>query len=322
MYTLRPFAATDDDFNLQTGIWNAGHPDEQTTADLQRYYYGIRNTDYLYHLDFIEHNGTVIAYGSYNQNPSYVKAKKCFLVIAVRPDVADQQDVRQFYLKAVSERLTQTTDIATLVMWSREDYSDDLHFFQQNGFKQVFRAPTSALDVSTFDPAPFTHRIDKLQADGVEFLTATQLQTEAPDTWGQQLYDLEVAIGEDIPRVEAEYVPRSFEEYVDFRLKNINFLPEAYFIARENGVCVGESILKKNLADPTTLFTASTGTLRSHRRRGIATALKVKAIEYAQSIGIKTIKTDNEENNPMYQINMQLGFTPQPAYLDFEKSLT
>jgi hypothetical protein len=33
------------------------------------------------------------------------------------------------------------------------------------------------------------------------------------------------------------------------------------------------------------------------------------------------IETDNEENNPMYQLNLQLGFAPQPAELDFHKDM-
>jgi hypothetical protein len=33
------------------------------------------------------------------------------------------------------------------------------------------------------------------------------------------------------------------------------------------------------------------------------------------------IETYNEENNPMYALNLALGFKPQPAWLEFEKRL-
>ena len=65
-----------------------------------------------------------------------------------------------------------------------------------------------------------------------------------------------------------------------------------------------------------------TGVLRSHRRRGIATAVKLPTIDFARSVGARYISTDNEENNPMYQLNLKLGFRPMPAWLDFEKHLT
>ena len=37
---------------------------------------------------------------------------------------------------------------------------------------------------------------------------------------------------------------------------------------------------------------------------------------------IKFIETDNEENNPMYQINLKLGYEPLPAWVDYEKKLS
>jgi hypothetical protein len=43
---------------------------------------------------------------------------------------------------------------------------------------------------------------------------------------------------------------------------------------------------------------------------------------FAQEIGAKFIETNNEEHNPMYQLNLQLGFQPQSADLDMEKVVT
>ena len=65
-----------------------------------------------------------------------------------------------------------------------------------------------------------------------------------------------------------------------------------------------------SLAEPAKLYTGLTGVLRSHRRRGIATALKVTALEMAKARGVRTLETDNEENNPMYLLNVELGFEP------------
>ena len=64
-----------------------------------------------------------------------------------------------------------------------------------------------------------------------------------------------------------------------------------------------------------------TGVLPSHRRNGIATALKLKTIQYAIDYGAVTLKTGNEENNPMYDLNMALGFKPKPAWLSLRKTL-
>ncbi len=69
------------------------------------------------------------------------------------------------------------------------------------------------------------------------------------------------------------------------------------------------------------LHTGMTGVLRSHRRQGLATALKVHAIQFAKAYGAKAINTSNEEHNPMFQLNLALGFAPAPAWLDFEKQM-
>jgi len=63
------------------------------------------------------------------------------------------------------------------------------------------------------------------------------------------------------------------------------------------------------------------GVVRSHRRKGVATALKVRTFKIAAERGYKHIDTDNEENNPMYDLNVQLGFKLKPQWLVFKKSL-
>ena len=80
--------------------------------------------------------------------------------------------------------------------------------------------------------------------------------------------------------------------------------------------------LSNNWADPTIFSTEMTGVIRSHRRRGIATALKIKAITFVKKQGGKVIYTGNEENNPMFVLNQKLGFEPGPAWLSFHKILT
>src|SRR5262249_28262313 len=66
-----------------------------------------------------------------------------------------------------------------------------------------------------------------------------------------------------------------------------------------------------------------TGVLREYRRRGIAMALKLRAILYAKSAGYSRIKTWNEQGNrPMLSINEALGFIKQPAWIAFAKKLS
>ena len=61
--------------------------------------------------------------------------------------------------------------------------------------------------------------------------------------------------------------------------------------------------------------------LKNYRRKGLATALKIKAIERLRENGITEVRTDNEENNPMYKINVALGFKPAPFSLEYIKKI-
>ncbi len=98
-------------------------------------------------------------------------------------------------------------------------------------------------------------------------------------------------------------------------------MPESWFIVVDGGRYVGMSQLWRNLADPKLLQTGLTGVSRTHRRRGLATALKVRAIMGAKESGVETIRTDNEEKNPMYVLNVKLGFKPIPSWLSYKNEL-
>jgi GNAT superfamily N-acetyltransferase len=90
-----------------------------------------------------------------------------------------------------------------------------------------------------------------------------------------------------------------------------DFFPAGYFVALDtaSGALVGTTHISPRPADPRQWEFDLTGVVRSHRRRGIALTLKLRAIALAAQNGAELLVTDNEENNPMYQINLQLGFT-------------
>jgi len=79
--------------------------------------------------------------------------------------------------------------------------------------------------------------------------------------------------------------------------------------------------LFKSGEDIESLETGLTGVRREYRRRGLATALKSQNIEKAKILGTKQIQTSNEESNPMFQLNLRLGFVAQPADVDWKKTL-
>jgi GNAT superfamily N-acetyltransferase len=176
----------------------------------------------------------------------------------------------------------------------------------------------SLLDLTTFDPTPFAGIEEKVQAAGIEIKTLAELQQTDPD-WLQKHYDLTRTVVQDVPSLDPP-AQESFEQFQKV-FDSPNLLPDCWFVALHDGHYVGESKLFRELANPEKMITGLTGVVREHRRKGIAMALKLRAIDYALHHGATKIQTDNEENNPMYQINLRLGFQPAPAWVDFEKVL-
>jgi RimJ/RimL family protein N-acetyltransferase len=62
--------------------------------------------------------------------------------------------------------------------------------------------------------------------------------------------------------------------------------------------------------------------VRSHRGRGVARAVKMETLAQAIELGVGSVRTDNDQRNAaMLHINEQLGYTPLPAYAEYEKEL-
>jgi len=98
------------------------------------------------------------------------------------------------------------------------------------------------------------------------------------------------------------------------------FTPESWFIAHYSDQWVGMSTISTDPSTPDVFYTDVTGVRRGYRRQGIATALKLRGIAYVKARGGQTIETDNEEHNPMLNLNLALGFEPGPTFLEFRKT--
>jgi len=91
------------------------------------------------------------------------------------------------------------------------------------------------------------------------------------------------------------------------------------FAALEDGELVGFAGLIERDA-PGLLEHGLTATRRTHRRRGIATALKQTQVAWAAANGYRELITFTQDRNEgMQAINLALGFEPQPAWISMRR---
>lgn len=315
-YTFRPFDFSDEDYKITTDIWNTVWPDDQTTVVRRRHYDGV-DKDKFWRRYVCEVNGRIVAYGVYGKMWWSEREGKYFHNFVTLPEYRNQGIGSAFHTFTLG-KLSKRDDFKFLTADTREDMSQSIDFLQHRGFKQIMRYPRSKIDVQAFEPEKYAELVRKLEAKGIEFLTVPQVAERFED-YQYRYHRMETEIDKDVPSPDP-FKETPFEDFKKYLFESPNFYPEANFIAVADDQFVGLSSLWKS-TDTSKLSTGLTGVLRNHRRLGLATALKSKAIGFAKSQGIVEIDTDNEENNPMYQINMQLGFKPAPAHLDFQKEI-
>lgn len=317
MFTIRPFDYSEQDYVAAVAIQNAVWPDQSETVAWWQHRDQIRNPQYFYQSLLVEAAGQVVAVGHMMETPWSYRPGKYALGIMVHPAYERRGIGAMLYDYIINALAKRPLPPNMLISNVREDKPQGIHFLQQRGFQQVMRSPISRLELANFDGSRFADVQAKVQAAGIEISTMAELAKIDPDH-RHKIYELDWQCTLDEPLPDAPTKP-SFEDYTKFFFESPNFIPEGCFIAVDQGEYVGLSNLFHNPGQPTVINTGFTAVLRTYRRRGIATALKLRAIAYAQQQGYQSIKTGNEENNPMLAINLTLGFVPQPAWLDFQK---
>jgi GNAT superfamily N-acetyltransferase len=191
-------------------------------------------------------------------------------------------------------------------------------FWAERGFVEKMRYWESRLDVASFDCSRFAGAQERVAEQGIVIKTLRELESDPQRD--QKLYALIQTVVRDVPAPDG-HTDVPFEAWLSRLQENPNLLPEAYFIAIDGERYVGLSNLWR-MEGVNDVATGLTGVLREDRQRGIALALKLRAVEYAQRVGAPQIRTGNEQNNrAMLSINEAFGFAKLPAWIDFVKQV-
>ncbi|MFH1689883.1 MAG: GNAT family N-acetyltransferase [Candidatus Eisenbacteria bacterium] len=315
-FKIRPFDKSDEDYRAAVDVSNANWPEELAAPESWQHRDKHRDEKYLFGRVVGEVDGKVAAYSSYGESSWAHVAGKYFIHIEVHPD-----HQRNGYGAAIYDHVTgllAERDPLFFTADTREDKPDFIRFLTKHGFEQTMRYPVSHLNPQTFDFSKFDGVEGRVKEHGIEIVNVPDLPARDPD-WKRNWYELEQECWMDVPLPEPP-TRGSYEEF-ESRFDSPNYDARAHFIAIDGDRYVGMTGFWTSPVEKHKLYTGLTGVIRSHRRKGIATALKVSGARYARDYGATIVETDNEENNPMFGLNMQLGFEAQPAWIDFRKVL-
>ncbi|HEY8647918.1 MAG TPA: GNAT family N-acetyltransferase [Candidatus Limnocylindria bacterium] len=318
MTTLRPFR--DDDLAALVRLSNEAYPEYGWTLDELRHVDADWRPDgYFQRRVIAEENGVAVGYSEISQSRGQFVPDNYNLDVVVRPAARRRGIGRRLYADA-EQVLTGRP-----AYWARnavkESLAESIGFARTIGAVELKRDWESRLDLASFDAAPFANAPERAAATGIHISTLAEEMTADPEAV-RKAYDLHALARLDVPGLDPA-TPSPFERFEQEVLHAPWSLPDAYFIAIRDGRYVGESSLAKEGTDPTTIHQALTGVLRDERGQGIAMALKLKTVEYAQARGLRQIRTWNDSlNRAMLAINEALGFVREPAWITFGKDLS
>lgn len=316
---IRRFTYTEADYAAQAALLKAIDPTAVITVEKLKFWDRWWDPKFHRATFLVEIEGQAVAIGSYSEWIWWYEPGRYLVHVGVHPAFRRQGIGAALYDHLMLQMAAEEPKGTIFMSKCWEAQPESVRFLTQHGFVQTGREQMSELDVQAFDMRPFADVAERIRQQGITVLSYPELAAADP-LCQRNCYALTCACGHWVPAASTG-THQSFEQYVQQIFENSVFIPEAFFVALDQGRYVGISALCDEHEDRARLATDYTGVIPSHRRRGIATALKLCGIQYAKAHGVSTITTDNDGANPMYQINVALGFKPAPSELLFELKL-
>jgi len=185
-------------------------------------------------------------------------------------------------------------------------------------FRELERYQESVQEPSTVSLAGLDELRGRLARSGIQMVAFPEIDS---DRARRDLYRCTMEVERDMPREPlVDWHDPPFESWRRKLFQRPGSSADSIFVARDGETIVGLSYLV--MRENGDAEVGDTGVIRTHRRRGIARALKMMATRWAAARGIPRVHTDNRDDNaPMLAINTELGFKPGEVILVMEKTL-
>lgn len=314
---LRPFAE-EDWASLSAVTSAAGRGDAEGDELWLRNRQRFNEADYVRRHYVAEHEetGQFLGYGAIEQT---VYLPRYRLILVVEP-----RWVRRGVGRLLLDRLTDDLREAGAVTATYSGYEpagEAQRLLEEYGFAETARLLDLRLAVSEVNLSDFLPTVERVKGQGISISTLRE-ERERDPCYVEKLYELTTEIRRDDPARDFFAPPSYHEREARLWLEMPYVLSEAYFIAKEGERYVGLTDLNLREAVPGGVSQGFTGVRAEYRRRGIATALKVCAVEYASRRGFRTIGAFNRPaHSAVLALNEKLGFRRRFTRITLERCL-
>tara|TARA_B100001142_G_scaffold260287_1_gene262638 strand:- start:1263 stop:2228 length:966 start_codon:yes stop_codon:yes gene_type:complete len=321
MLKIKKFTETDLEFRELARIDNLVNHDSIDHPDDDKREWGLRDKSLIRDRILLYKDSLLIGAIYYSQGRDK-NDRTTFFTLNIDPDYNTQQSRELLYNRMIKDiKLFNSNKILTGI-YEHPNYDLVKKFLIENKFKLVQTNREYSCDITNINIEKYYPLLKKLESEGIKFYDSKEEMTDWPDHY-KKLEELGWTYSQDFPIPDGiEHTRSPFDLYI----KHINDYYENYYgveiVAVLNGEYIGSTDLEVyDKTEPHKAWTGGLGVLKNYRRKGLATALKIKAIERLREKGITEVRTDNEENNPMYKINVALGFEPVPFSLEYMKEI-
>lgn len=207
--------------------------------------------------------------------------------------------------------------VTTLGTWMPTMRMDVLDLLAEHGYIKNQENPETRLELARMNDSAFQGQVDAFEKSELRAMSLKDFAKAYPDEWLTKYWDAQWEFLKDVP-MPYEMVKDTLEDFEKY-VTTKEYEWEWTLFALDGDEIVAMTGLHPNQVVKTNFSTGLTGTLREYRRRGIATALKVMSLRMAREAGAEFVYTDNEEKNPMLDINKDLGFDVYTVWWSMDK---
>jgi len=202
--------------------------------------------------------------------------------------------------KLAEEHIRQLSPSRVLTMFVETPAG--VAFARARGFAEVRAETLACVDPRVVDVA-------SLDDARIELVPLRELSPEA-------VYEIDMITTSDVPMTDRADEMR-YEDWLNFIWRRPTITLDGSFAAIDDGRPVAITMLTANL-EKGRAFNEYTGTLPSHRGRGLARLVKLAALRWASENGVTSVWTTNDETNaPMLAVNRRLGYEPRLRRVEY-----